>query len=73
MKPPDMKMTPQGVPDWWYYEGPGDGKNGLHKLVQFSQHECITWSSLSSATSGGWSWIGDWNEFRKQFVPAPSP
>lgn len=65
--------TPQGEYVWFFYCGPGDGKNERHKLIQKSHHECITWSSLSSATSGGWSWMGDWNEFRKQFVPAPPP
>lgn len=53
----------------WRYKGPGDGQGFKHRIIEVHKKEgIITWSSPSQKENeGGYSWLGDETEFRKQF------
>jgi len=54
----------------WTYIGPGPGRGFKHVVLSTRPGEVITWSEPSKDPSvGGYTWLGQPYDFRKQFVP----
>jgi len=54
----------------WRYVGPPPGRGEIHRVIKADVHEVITWSEPSpDENKPGHSWLGDADEFCKQFGP----
>ena len=61
-----MNIAPKSK---WRYVGSGDGKQLIHTVLSSEPHEVITWCDQTEGATGGWTWLGDSDEFLKQFKP----
>jgi hypothetical protein len=61
-----MQIAPKSQ---WRYVGPGEGKQLIHVVLISEPHEIVTWCDDTAGAAGGWSWLGDSDEFLKQFKP----
>jgi hypothetical protein len=57
------------VGTWWKYIGPGEGRNTTHRITSASKDEVTTWTDPNAPGSCGYAWLGDENEFIKNFRP----
>ena len=54
----------------WRYVGKPPGRGEIHRVIRADVHEVVTWSEPSpDENKPGHSWLGDAEEFCKQFGP----
>jgi len=54
----------------WRYVGKPPGRGEIHRVIRADVHEVVTWSEPSpDENKPGHSWLGEADEFCKQFGP----